>query len=582
MSRAGRSLLACAAALVLAGSAQEAAAAEPPAAPDGARPAAEKPGAAAAPRFVDVAAERGIRHHSVCGDPGKEVILDTLGTGACWLDYDGDGDLDLFLANGSRLDLKPGVGSPPLDALFRNDGGRFTEVAAQAGVADARWGVGCAVADYDADGDQDLFVSHYGPDALYRNNGDGTFTDVGERAGVADPRWGTSAAFADYDGDGWLDLYVANYLDFDPASVPRRGSGTNCKFRGVPVFCGPRGLPGTPDVLYRNNGDGTFRDASRSAGLRGDERFYGLGVVWGDYDNDGDPDLYVANDSTPNLLYRNNGDGTLQEIGVRAGVGYSGDGREQAGMGADFGDYDNDGRLDILVTNFSHDYVTLYRNGGDGYFSDVSFKAGLVEPTLPTLGWGTRFFDYDLDGDLDLFVANGHVYPEVDRQDIGTSYLQPKHLFENTGGRYVERTHQGGPGLDSRRSSRAAAFADFDEDGDLDILVTNIDGAPELLESRGAHGHWLGVALRGSRPNLGAVGARLTIVAGGRRQIREVRGDGSYLSYSDPRALFGLGEVGRVESLEVRWPDGRLQTLQVPGIDRYVTFSHPNAPSSSP
>jgi len=539
-------------------------------------------GGAPGPLFVDVAAERGIRHHSVSGSPGKETILDTLGTGACWLDYDGDADLDLFLVNGARL--KPVAGEPqPLDALFRNDRGRFVEVTSEAGLADPRWGVGCAVGDFDADGDPDIFVTQYGPDALYRNNGNGTFTDVAAAAGVADPRWGTGAGFADYDGDGWLDLYVAHYLEFDPASAPTHGSTANCNFRGVPVMCGPRGLPGTADVLYRNNGDGTFRDTSAAAGLAPGENFYGLGVVWGDYDNDGDQDVCVANDSTPNLLYRNNGDGTFQEVGLRAGVAYSGDGREQAGMGVDFGDYDRDGWLDLFVTNFSHDWSALRRNNGDGTFTDVSFRAGLVEPTLASLGWGARFFDYDLDGDLDLFSANGHVYPEVDRHDIGTTYAQQNQLFENDGGRrFIERTREAGPGLALKHSSRAAALADFDSDGDPDILVTNIDDSPNLLEYRGARGHWLGLELEGAHPNLDAVGARLTLSAGGARQIREVRGGGSYLSHGDLRVVFGLGEAARVEALEVRWPDGRIQKVPVEGIDRYQRISHPGRTSPLP
>jgi hypothetical protein len=557
--------------LAAAGACAALAAAPAPAGPD--------PTARPGPWFVDVAAEGGILHHSVCGSPGKETILDTLGTGACWLDHDRDGDLDLFLVNGARLQQDPAQ-PPPRDALFRNDRGRFTDVAEAAGVADPRWGVGCAVGDYDADGDPDLFVSQYGPDALYRNNGDGTFTDVAEAAGVADPLWGSGAAFADYDGDGWLDLYVAHYLEFDPKSTPKYGAGSNCKFRGVPVMCGPRGLPGTPDVLYRNNRDGTFRDVTRQAGLAEATGYYGLGVVWGDYDNDGDRDLYVANDSTPNLLYRNNGDGTFQEIGIRAGVGYSSDGREQAGMGADFGDADGDGWLDIFVTNFSHDYSTLYRNQRDGFFSDATFHSGLVEATLPTLGWGTRLFDYDLDGDLDLFLANGHVYPEVDRHDIGTSYAQLNQLFENDGaGRFTERTSEAGPGLGIRRSSRAVAMADYDRDGDWDLLITNIDDSPNLLEYRGARGRWLGVELEGPPPNREAVGARLSLSSGGRLQVREVRRDGSYLSAGDLAVIFGLGPSGRAEEIEVRWPDGTAQKVEPEGIDRYLKVRHPALPA---
>ncbi|MEE9217508.1 MAG: CRTAC1 family protein [Acidobacteriota bacterium] len=535
---------------------------------------ARSPGRAS---FVDVAAQHGIHHHSVCGSPGKATILDTLGTGACWIDFDGDADLDLFLPNGTRLQLTEGE-TPPLDALFENRGRRFTDVTVSAGLASSRWAVGCAVADYDADGDPDLFVTHYGPDILYRNNGDGTFTDVAARAGVADPGWSSGAAFADYDGDGWLDLYVARYLEFDPARAPRPGSTDACRFRGMPVMCGPRGLVGLPDLLYHNEGDGTFTEVSVRAGLMTQKGYYGLGVVWGDFDNDGDPDLYVANDSTPNLLYRNGGDGTFQEIAIRAGVGYSVDGREQAGMGVDFGDYDGDGRLDLFVTNFSHDFATLYHNDGHGFFSDATFRSGLVESTLPTLGWGARFFDFDLDGDLDLFVANGHVYPEVDRYDIGTRYRQMNHLFENDGGgRFIERTAEAGPGLAILRSSRAAALADFDDDGDSDVLITNIDSTPNLLENRSTRGHWIGLELVGVAPNLDAIGARLILSAGGRRQIREVRGDSSYLSHSDLRVVFGLGGDTRIDALEVRWPDGRVQKIPLPPLGRYTRLLHPAA-----
>jgi hypothetical protein len=349
-------------------------------------------------------------------------------------------------------------------------------------------------------------------------------------------------------------------------------------------MCGPRGLTGVTDLLYRNNADGTFTETSATAGLKRDEGFYGLGVVWGDYDDDGDPDLYVANDSTPNLLYRNNGDGTFREEGIRAGVGYSADGREQAGMGVDFGDYDGDGRLDLFVTNFSHDFVTLYHNDGRGLFTDTTFRAGLVEPTLAMLGWGTRFFDYDLDGDLDLLLANGHVYPQIDAQDIGSVYNQRNQLFENDGhGRFKEITQAAGPGLAIRHSSRAAALSDFDDDGDWDVLVTNIDGTPNLLENRGAGGSWLRVELKGVRPNLRAIGARVTLTAGGRRQILEIRGDGSYLSHADLRVLFGVGAAPAEGSLEVRWPDGRVQKgIEVTGWNRTLHLSHPSMTSEAP
>jgi hypothetical protein len=509
-------------------------------------------------RFVDVARQSGVIVANASGEEEKEYILEAHGAGVGWIDYDADGDVDLFVANGSRLRGYP-PGQEPSDALYRNDGGRFTDVTVRAGVADKAWSFGVAAADYDGDGRTDLYVTQWGRNTLYRNRGDGTFEDATERAGVGDRRWGTSAAFADYDGDGWVDLYVANYVDFELGAVPRRGSSPTCRWRGLDVYCGPRGLRAAADVLYRNNGDGTFSDASARAGVSLREPLYGLGVSWADYDNDGDADLYVANDSTPNLLFRNNGDGTFAEMGTPLGCAYSGDGREQAGMGVDWGDYDGDGWLDLFVSNFSHDYYTLYHNEGGRRFSDASFRSGVAEPTLKSLGWSTRFADFDNDGWLDLFVANGHVYPQVAQEPVGTLYAQRSQLFRNRGdGRLEEITESAGPAFAVPHLSRGAAAADYDDDGDVDLALTHLHEPPGLWRNEGAGGHWLSLRLRGAGRNRDAIGARAEVTAGGRARIDEVRSGTGYLSQSDFRLHFGLGAETRA-AVRVRWPDGSLQ-----------------------
>ncbi|MBI4483376.1 MAG: CRTAC1 family protein [Acidobacteria bacterium] len=513
--------------------------------------------------FVDMRDSSGVAFLHTGGSPEKKYIIDTVSGGVALLDHDNDGDLDLYFVNGSSLDILSGRASPVRNRLYRNDGNfRFTDVTDQAGVGDTGWGMGACAADFDNDGDVDLYVTNLGPNVLYRNNGDGRFSDVTAKAGVGDSRWSTGAAFADYDQDGDLDLYVANYVDVDFQKLPEPGQSKYCYYRGLPVMCGPRGLKPASHILYRNNGDGTFTDVSQPSRIAEAPPAYGLGVVWGDYDNDGDSDLYVANDSMPNFLFRNNGDGTLDEVALLAGVALSEDGKEQAGMGVDFGDYDGDGWLDLYKTNFSDDTNNLYRNLGDNFFEDVAHKTGHGETTWSYLGWGTSFFDFDNDGDLDLLAVNGHVYPQVDGKGVGTSYRQRPLLFENRGGTFVEVAAQRGAALNQPRSSRGAAFGDLDDDGDVDVVVNNMDDLPSLWRNEGGNRRgWIQFDLRGTRSNRSAVGARVTIWVGKRRQIAEVKAGSSYLSQSDPRLHLGLGEARRADRVEIRWPSGLVQTF---------------------
>jgi hypothetical protein len=519
-------------------------------------------------RLVDVAEQAGVTLLNICGGSSKDYIVEVNGNGAAFFDYDNDGDLDALIVNGSTL-ASMKHGGDRMVALFRNDGkGRFADVTPGSGLSARGWGMGACVADYDGDGFQDVYVTAFGPNVLVRNNGDGTFTDVTARAGVGDPRWSTNCAFADYDRDGDLDLYVANYLAFSEITIPKRGASSNCKYMGIDVMCGPQGLVGEPDVLYRNNGDGTFTDVSRPAGIV-DPGYYGFGVIFTDLDDDGWPDIFVANDSVPNLLFRNNRNGTFSEIGLASGLALSGDGKAQAGMGADAADYDGDGRLDVFVTNFSQDYNTLYQHSEQGFFSDVSHLAGVVTPALPYLGWGTGFADFDNDGLLDVFVANGHVYPEIDRSGRGTNYLQRKQLFKNQGkGRFRDVSHEVGGGLLVEKSSRGAAFGDIDNDGDIDVLVINMNDRPTLLRNDTESGNnWITLELVAKSSNRDAIGARVRLEDRGTLQIAEVRSGGSYLSHNDMRVHFGLGGRTRVPAVTVRWPDGAVERFDDLGLN---------------
>ena len=522
-------------------------------------------------RLVEVAASStGLQILNVSGDPDANFILDSAGNGAAFFDYDNDGRLDVLITNGSTRD-RLARGGDVMAALYRNEGGgRFTDVTARSGLDRRRgWAMGSCVADYDNDGFQDVYVTAFGPNVLWRNNGDGTFVDATTRGGVGDTRWGTSCAFGDYDRDGHVDLYIANYVQFDPKLIPTRGAAAQCRFMATDVFCGPNRLPGEPDVLYRNNGNGTFADVTRRAGIA-DPEYYGFGVVFADVNDDGWPDIYVANDSVPNLLFRNRGDGTFVEEGLLTGVALSGDGRAQAGMGVDAADYDGDGLLDLVVTNFSHDHTTLYRNGPPGVFTDVSYGSGVAATAGPYLGWGVGLIDADNDGRLDLFIANGHVYPDVDRHGLGTRYRQRKQLFHNTGRRLMPIAPEAGSGLLIERSSRGASFGDYDNDGDIDVLVVNMHERPTLLRNDTSPGqHWITIRLEGMKSNRDGIGARVRIDAGGRRQIVEVGGDGSYLSHRDIRAHAGLGAAAQIERLEIRWPSGIVDTATGVSADRF-------------
>ncbi|MEK6279381.1 MAG: FG-GAP-like repeat-containing protein [Acidobacteriota bacterium] len=520
--------------------------------------------------FVDEAAEAGVILLNVSGGAEKRHITETTGAGPCFLDYDLDNDIDLYIVNGATLDTM-GPKNPAQNALYRNDGeGRFTDTSAEAGVANNGWGGGCAVADYDNDADPDIYVTNYGSNVLYRNEGNGRFRDVTTAAGVGDVRWSLGAAFLDVDRDGDLDLYVANYLHLGPADLSARS--LECRWKGTPVMCGPRGFQGEADALFLNNGNGTFTDSSVKAGIAG-RSLYGMGVVTGDVDDDGDTDIFVANDSQDNNLFINDGRGRFEDNGLFAGVALSGDGREQASMGADLGDYDNDGDEDLIVTNFSDDYHTLYRNDGKGLFTDASTAAGLDPATRSSLGWGVGFLDYDNDGDLDLFIASGHVYTQVDGRDLATSYRQQNLLFRNEGdGRFKDVSNKSGPGLLQVRSSRGVAFGDYDNDGDIDITVLNENDVPSLLRNDGGNArHWIKIRLVGSKSNRDGIGARVSMHAGGRTQYREYRLNSGYCSSHDPRIHFGLDSETKVERLEIRWPSGRTQVFSDLQSERLVT-----------
>ncbi|HSA93997.1 MAG TPA: CRTAC1 family protein [Terriglobales bacterium] len=512
--------------------------------------------------FEDVTAKAGIQFHLTCGSPQKLYIMETLCGGVALFDYDRDGAVDIFLVNGSTLEgLRSG--KHPGSKLYRNNGdGAFTDVTEAAGLAAAGWGHGAAVGDFDNDGWPDLYVTYFTGGRLFRNTGKGAFVDVTAAAGVSNEgRWGTSAAFGDYDNDGFLDLYVANYVDLDLDHLPAFGSGPFCQYRGIPVSCGPRGLKGSRDRLYRNSGDGTFTDVTEKLGID-PQAYYGLGVIWGDVNGDGCQDVYIANDSSPSLLYLGDCKGGLKEDGITAGVAYSEDGREQAGMGVDLGDYDNDGRPDLAKTNFSDDSNNLYRNNGNGNFTDMAGRAGFGPVSVPLLGFGVRFFDFDNDGWKDIFVANGHVNPQVDQHTFGVTYAQRSLLFHNLGnGRMEEVGERVGRALAVNRVSRGLAVADFDNDGHLDLLLTNLDDSPTVLHNVApAAGNWLRIRTVGARSNRDGYGARVEVTAGSLSQSDEVRASSSYLSSSDPSLHFGLGKATRADRIVVRWPSGATDT----------------------
>lgn len=530
--------------------------------------------------FQDIAVKAGLtKWHHQMGTPEKRYILDTTGSGVGLIDYDNDGWLDIYLVNGSTESALKGKSTPPHAALFHNNhDGTFTDVTAKAGVANGRWGFGVAIADYDNDGWPDIYVSNFGKNRLYHNNHDGTFTDVAEKAGVALGNWSTGATWGDYDSDGKLDLFVPGYVHYDASAPPEQGGQSTsfsfCQFRGVKVMCGPHGLPGESDHLFRNNGDGTFTDVSERAGVADKNGYYGLSSLFVDVNGDGKPDLLVADDSTPNYLYLNNGNGTFDDVSYASGYALNENGRETASMGIAVGDYRNNGLLDVYNTTFSDDYNPLYRNDGDANFTDISSKANIAEITIPFLGWGTAFFDYDNDGWKDLFIVNGHVYPQVEQNKWGTSWAQRPLLFHNIAGKAFELTPAvEGTGLAKVMPSRGMSFGDLFNNGRIDAVVNNMDSVPALLENvTEEKNHWIEFHLVGGpKSPRDAIGAVVYVTANGMRQRADVFSGGSFASSPDPRPHFGLGSANKVDKVEIHWPSGAIEAVQVPAVDRIFT-----------
>jgi hypothetical protein len=495
------------------------------------------------------------------GEKTKRYILETTGGGAAFFDYDNDGWLDIFLVNGSSFEGRVAA----TNHLYRNNRDRtFQDVTARAGLEKSGWGQGVCAGDYDNDGNTDLFVTYWGQNVLYRNNGDGTFADITQAAGLKGSRvrWGSGCAFVDYDRDGRLDLFVSNYIDFDPKTTPEPGSGPTCLYRGLAVNCGPRGLRGETNLLFHNQGEGRFEDVSEKSGISKAGGHYGLGVLVADFDGDGWPDIYVANDRSASLLFHNRRDGTFEETGVFAGCAFDADGKATAGMGVAAGDFDRDGWLDILKTNFSDESASLYHNKRDGLFVDSALRWGLGR-NRKWVGWGCGFADFDNDRWPDILIVNGHVFPELDEAGLGLSFRQPKVLYRNIGGeRFEEVSATGGAVITSPAVARGAAFGDFDNDGRLDVVINNMHDAPSLLHARTRNqNHWLQVRLEGVKSNRSAVGARVACVTGKFRQIQEVRSGGSFFSQNDFRLHFGLGDARRVDVLEIRWPDGSVERV---------------------
>lgn len=530
--------------------------------------------------YLDVTQKAGLANwkHTM-GTPEKKYIPEMIGSGVALVDYDKDGWLDIYLVNGSTYEALSGKEAAPHAALFHNNhDGSFTDVAAKAGVTNDRWGYGVTVGDYDSDGWPDIYVTNLGKNRLYHNNHNGTFTDVAEKAGVTVGTWSTGASFGDYDGDGLLDLFVPGYVhyDFDHPPVPNTTSaGTSyCQYRGVTVMCGPRGLPGEADHLFHNNGDGTFTDTSVKAGVSDPNHYYGFTSVFVDVNNDGKVDLILANDSTPNYLYLNKGDGTFEDASIVSGFAFNVNGNETASMGLAVGDYDNDGLIDLFATTFSDDYKPLWHNDGDAAFTDITYSIGLADVTVPFLGWGTEFIDYDNDGWKDIFFASGHAYPEVDKNAWGTTYAQRPLLFHNVKGkRFDLMPAVKGTGLADVIPARGAAFGDLFNDGKIDVVINNIDRTPTLLRNVNKdNNHWIELQLIGgpkSPPD--AVGATVYVTAGGMRQRSDVVSSGSYESANDPRLHFGIGPGVTIDKIEIRWPSGLVQQVAAPSVDRIFT-----------
>ena len=513
--------------------------------------------------FVDIASDAGLDFQHVAGNPvRKEYILEVTGSGVAILDYNGDGLQDVFLVNQTRWE-SDGSQARTTSRLFRNRGDlRFEDATREAGLVRSGWGQGACAGDYDNDGDDDLFVTYWGDNVLYRNRGDGTFEPATQEAGLlaGRRRWGSGCAFLDYDRDGWLDLAVANYIRFDPAEVPKPGESELCRYGEAPVVCGPRGLPSESASLFRNTGNGRFADVSEPSGFSAASGIYGFSVLTGDFNDDGWTDVYIACDSTPSVLLQNNQDGTFEDIGYESGTAVNEHGQEQGGMGADAGDFDHDGLLDIVKTNFDNDIPSLYRNEGGGFFSDVSVLGGLGVHT-DFVGWGVAFVDLDHDTWQDIFMVNGHVYGMEEAADTKIEFQQTRNLYWNlANGAFVDISEHAGPGVTERSSARGAAFGDLDNDGTIEIVINNLDASPSLLVNRIAPKNWILVRLAGSRSNRNGIGARITVRTGDSVQLREVRSGGSFLSQNDFRQHFGLGPAARVDEIRVRWPSGLVES----------------------
>jgi hypothetical protein len=530
--------------------------------------------------FVDEAGKAGIMVRNVNGGAeAKKYIIEATGSGVAIIDYDRDGWPDIFLVNGSML---PADGKaspktePPTSHLFHNNqDGTFIDVTAKAGLTATGWGQGACVGDYDNDGYDDIFVTQYGKNRMYHNERNGTFKEVAEQVGVAGSgqEWGTGCAFVDYDRDGRLDLVVANYVHFNLAKTPVPGEAAGCMWKGTPVMCGPRGLESAPNILYHNLGGGKFADVSVASGIRKTAGHYCFSVTTLDYDNDGWPDIYVACDSTPAILYKNNHDGTFTDVAADAGAAYNEDGREQAGMGSTAADFLGDGHIGIFKTNFSDDTSTLYKNNGDGTFTDVTYAAGLGI-NADALGWGAMFADVDNDGFPDLLIVNGHVYPEVDSAKLGATFREKRFLYLNLGnGKFKDVSATSGPGLQTPQSGRGLAIADLWNDGRLSAIVNNLSDVPMLLVNHAKNtNHWLGIKLVGTVSNTSAIGARVTLTGSKRKWVDEVRSGSSYNSSSDLRLHFGLGTETSVKIIEVRWPNGKSESFPEPQLDRIITL----------
>jgi hypothetical protein len=536
-----------------------------------------KTAGAASIAFADITQSSGIRfQHAV--SPEKKYLIESMAGGVLLLDYDQDGWLDIYFTNAPSVEMAL-RGEKAKSALYHNNqDGTFTDVSDKAGVSYPCWAMGGAVADYNNDGWPDMLITCEQGMVLYRNNGNGTFTDVTKEARLTDNRWATGAGFADYDGDGFVDLMVTRYVEFDLNNLPKFGIGPTCHYRGIPVQCGPRGMKGVSDSLYHNNGDGTFTEVSKAAGVDDFAGYYGLGVLWSDLNDDGRPDLFIADDSTPNYLYRNDGNGHFTDMSFISGTAVSGDGAEMASMGVDACDYNHSGRFSIHVTTFEDQYSSLFKNDGDLSFDDVAYAAGIASPTIRLLKWGTGSLDFNNDGWPDMFTVSGHVYPQVDSLEAGAKYRERKIVLLNQGnGTFRDVSQEAGPAIMVPQPSRGAAFGDLDNDGKVDVVVENIDGAPMILRNTTAGAnHWISLQLLGTKANRLAIGAKVKTIAGSLVRIGEVRSGGSYLSQNDLRIHFGLANTEKVDRVEIRWPGGPVEIVQNLVADRlyYVREGH--------